>query len=725
MHIRKISLTAFILSFSLIQAASQSKINAVKFDTAPIIDGIISEEIWMKSSPVTSFIQREPQNGQAFTQKTEAYFGFDQHNLYIAFRCYGDPENITANELARDVSLGNDDRIQIILDTYMDKRNGYWFQVGPRGSIGDAIVSENGAAFNKAWDGLWTGKAQIHSEGWDCEMAIPFKTLGFAKDTDQWGVKLIRHYMKNQEIGYWPVANLNSHKFQVSDAGIMEGLEGISQGVGLDVVPYGLAGTDYTKEEGKVTPVANAGLEAYYNITSNLKAAITLNTDFAQTEVDDQEINLTRFRLFYPEKRDFFLDGANYFNFGITGERANAYSTRLIPFFSRRIGLDSTGNPIPVLYGGKLTGQAGKWNIGAMYMKDQRQDWQNSNFVVSRISRNFGDQSQVGMISTFGNSIKDTPNYLLGLDLRLGTSKFMGDKNMAFTLYGLKSSTQFADPDVENQGRELAFGAEFVYPNDLLYFRLGHMQIQENFVAGVGFVPRPGVRESYGEVKVGPRPERWGIMQIQVGTGIDHIAGFDNQLLTREWTASPFLVRFLTGDQVGWDMTSSYEYLSEAFSIYEDYVIPAGEYSFFWQKVSLHSAQRRKLWGTLDYRFGGFFNGTRNEIRLKAGYKVVVPVFVGGELIRNKVTFTEDDGFIAYIYRVNLNILFSPDITLYNFVQYDNQSNRMGWQSRFQWILKPGREIFLVWNSIASDPYERFQMEEANARLKVKFTIRF
>ncbi len=725
MHIRKIISSATILSLFLIQAAGQSKINAVKFDTAPIIDGIISEEIWMKAKPVTSFIQREPQNGEPFTQKTEAYFGFDQHHLYIAFRCYGDPDNITANELARDVSLGNDDRIQIILDTYMDQRNGYWFQVGPRGSIGDAIVSENGASFNKAWDGLWTGKAQIHSEGWDAELAIPFKTLGFAKDTDQWGVKLIRNYMKNQETGYWPVANLNSHRFQISDAGILEGLEGISQGVGLDIVPYGLAGTDYKKEDGKVTPMANAGLEAYYNITSNLKAAITLNTDFAQTEVDAQEINLTRFRLFYPEKRDFFLDGANYFNFGINGDHGNAYSTRLIPFFSRRIGLDSTGNPIPVLYGGKLTGQAGKWNIGAMYMKDQRQEWQNSNFVVSRISRNFGDQSQVGMISTYGNSVKDVPNYLLGMDLRLGTSKFRGDKNMAFTLYGLKSSTQFTDPDVKDQGRELAFGAEFIYPNDLLYFRLGHMQIQENFAAGVGFVPRPGVRESYGEVKVGPRPERWGIMQIQVGTGIDHITGFDNRLLTREWTATPFLVRFLTGDQVGWEMTSSYEYLSDPFSIYEDYVIPEGEYTFFWQKVSLHSAQRRKLWGTLDYRFGGFFNGNRNEIKLKAGYKVVVPLFVGGELIRNHVIFSEDEGFTAYIYRVNLNILFSPDITLYNFVQYDSQSTRMGWQSRFQWILKPGREIFLVWNSIATDPYERFQLEEANARLKVKFTIRF
>lgn len=724
MRIGKVIPTFIFLFILLLHVAGQETIRAVRFPAPPIIDGIISEEAWMNTEPVASFVQREPQNGQAFTQKTEVYFGRDDHNLYIAFRCFGNPDNITAKELARDVDLGNDDRVQVILDTYLDKRNAYWFQIGPRGSIGDAIVSENGAAFNKAWDGMWTGKARIHSEGWDAELAIPFKTLGFAKDSDQWGIKLIRYYMKNQEIGYWPVANLNSHKFQVSDAGTLEGMEEISQGLGLDIVPYGLAGTDYKEDDGHITPVANAGMEAYYNITSNLKAAITINTDFAQTEVDAQEINLTRFRLFYPEKRDFFLDGSNYFNFGINGASGNSYSTRLIPFFSRRIGLDSTGNPIPVLYGGKLTGQTGKWNLGAMYMKDRRDDWKNSNFVVTRISRNFGDQSQVGMISTYGNSINDIPNYLLGLDLRLGTSKFRGDKNMAFNLYGLKSSTQFTDPEIQNQGRQLAFGAEFVYPNDLLYLRLGHMQIQENFVAGIGFVPRPGVRESYGELLVGPRPERWGILQVQTGAGIDHITGFDNRLLTREWKITPLNIRFLSGDQVGWKMASSFEFLEEPFTIYEGHTIPEGEYRFFWQTLSLHSAQRRKLWGTMDYRFGSFYNGSRNELKLKSGYKVMVPLFVGGELIRNSVELSEG-GFTAYIYRVNLNILFSPDITLYNFVQYDSQSERMGWQSRFQWILKPGREIFLVWNSIVSDPYERFQMEDASARLKIKFTIRF
>ncbi len=723
----------FVLHWALfLTVFAQKTVQITRFDRPPEIDGRLQEEIWQSHQPLTGLIQREPLNGAPFSQETEVYFGYDDLHLYIGFRCFCNPGQITAKEMARDVSLGNDDRVQVILDTYLDGRNAFWFQVGPRGSIGDAIVSENGAAFNKAWDGLWQGRAHIHDKGWDAEMAIPFKTLGFKKDSPRWGLKIIRYFMQNEETGYWPVANLNAHKFQVSDAGFLEGLEGIHQGVGLDLVPYGLTGAQYRrsgKENGEGTgegtePVINAGLEAYYNITPNLKAALTFNTDFAQTEVDEQQINLTRFSLFYPEKRDFFLDGANYFNFGINGDHENPWNTRLIPFFSRRTGLDSTGSPIPVLYGGKVTGQAGRWNIGAMYMKDQRNGWRNSNFLVSRFSRNLGAQSQVGVITTFGNAREDFGNLLTGMDLRLGTSTFRGDKNLSLTLYGLKSWYGNGETGFREWEKEWAYGAEFVYPNDFLYLRTGHMGIQENFQAGLGFVPRTGIRQSYGEFLVGPRPSRRGVLQILGGMGMDHITSFEERLLTREWTVTPLEVRFLSGDQISYRWTSTFDLLESPFTIYEGHVIGEGSYGFTWHLVSLQSARRRRIWGMLDLRTGGFFEGSRNEIKLKAGTQVAVPLFIGGEWIRNDVEL-ESGGFIAYLYRLNLNILFSPDITLYNYIQYDSQSGEMGWQSRFQWILQPGREVFLVWNSLARDPYDRFRLEEAGARLKVKFTIRF
>lgn len=703
---------------------AQKVIQIKAFDIPPQIDGLLMEEIWRTAQPVSDFIQREPNTGQPFSERTAVYVGYDKDYLYIGFRCWGNPDMITAKELARDVSLAYDDRVQVILDTYLDKRNAYWFQVGPRGSIGDAIVSENGAAFNKAWDGLWTGKARIHERGWDAELAIPFKTLNFRKGQDTWGIKFIRHLMRNEEFGYWPEANLDSHNFQVSDAGLLTGIGEISHGLGLDLVPYGLTGADYKHENGETKPVLNAGFDAYYRITSNLKAALTVNTDFAQTEVDEQQINLTRFDLFYPEKRDFFLDGANYFNFGINGDRENHWNDRMIPFFSRRIGLDSAGNPIPLLYGGKVSGQAGKWNIGAMYMKDDRNGWKHSHFVVSRMTRNFGDQSQAGFITTYGNALYDTSNYVLGFDVKLGTSRFRGNKNAALILYGLKSNTGMHDPAWRDRKRELAFGAEFVYPNDFLFIRLGHMQIQENFVAGIGFVPRPGVRNTYGWFNIGPRPEKWGIMQILSGIGGEYITDFNNALLTSEIYAIPLDVRFLSGDRFEYAIVPTFEKLDADFNIYDDYIIPTGNHRFLWQEVTFTSAQRRILWGGLGYRFGGFFNGTRHELNLKGGYKVMVPLFIGGELIRSDVNLPEG-GFIATIYRLNLNVLFNPDITLYSFIQYDSESGKMGWQSRFQWIIEPGKEIFLVWNSIASDPYDRFRMQEASARLKVKYTIRF
>lgn len=710
--------------FSVQRASGQDIARAYAFSTPPKIDGRLDEKDWDNATPVTQFYQREPSPGAAATVQTEVMFGFDEGHLYLAFRCYSDPDDITAKEMARDVDLSNDDRVQVILDTYMDRRNAYWFQIGPRGSIGDAIISENGAAFNKAWDGLWTGKAMITDKGWQAELALPFKTLNFDPDQTTWGLKLIRYQKSREETIYWPVANINTHKFQVSDAGMLTGLEDISQGLGLDLVPYGLGGFDYSEGQPGIKRVLDAGFEAYYNISPGLKAAVSVNTDFAQTEVDQQEINLTRFSLFYPEKRDFFLDGANYFNFGINGDRDNQWNTRLIPFFSRRIGLDQQGNPIPVQYGGKVTGQAGKWNIGAMYMKDQRNGWENGHFAVTRLSRNIGEQSQAGFISTYGNALYDTSNFVIGFDMKLATSTFRGDKNLSFNMYGLKSVTNNMMTRSASPDRDLSFGAELVYPNDILSFRLGHMQIQENFVAGIGFVPRPGVRQSYGDITLGYRPEKWGILQALTGGGMDHITDFSNTLLTREWYIMPLRLRFMSGDEFKYRFTSSYEYLANPFNLYVNHTVTAGTYHFFWQTVSFQSAQKRRIWGSADYRFGQFFGGTRNEIRFKAGYQVMVPLFIAAEMIRNDITL-EESSFVANIYRVNLNILFSPDITLYSFIQYDSQSNKMGWQSRFQWILKPGREIFLVWNSIARDPFERYQLEEAGARFKVKYTVRF
>ncbi len=696
---------------------SQPSIQVVYTGIPPVIDGWIREDSWIGAVVVDDFYQREPRNGEPVSQKTEFLFLCDRNNLYIAIRCAAEPGTITAKELARDVSLGDDDRVQVILDTYLDGRNGYWFQIGPRGSIGDALISQNGKDFNKSWDGLWNGKARITPEGWTAEMIIPFKTLAFRKGQDMWGLKLIRHIKKRSESSYWPATSLNADRFQVSDAGRITGLANITQGIGLDLIPYITAGV-LKEVDGDPDPLIDAGLDVFYQITPSLKAALTVNTDFAQTEVDLKQINLTRFSLFFPEKRDFFLDGANYFSFGITGDVEDPKNTSLIPYFSRRIGLDPDGNPVAIRYGGKFTGQVGKWNLGLLHVRDDN-PWDNPGYSVGRVTRNFGKQSSIGIIGTYGNALSEDDNGLAGFDLRLASAEIRQNRNLVFSLYALKSFTKGMS------GNDVSLGTEINYPNDFINFRLGYYQIGEDFIAGLGFVPRNDIRDYYGSFRIGPRPKESVILQVKSGISYSLITGLEsNNLQSAHIDLRYCEVSFLSGDAAILSSQFQFESLQEEFTIFDDYVIPADEYDFWSHSVSLVSAKRRNLWASTLVSHGGFYSGSRTNWNVQLGYKIVVPVYAGIESDLNFVNLPEGS-FETQIYRFNLNLLFNPNVSLYSFVQFDNQSGTMGWQSRFQWIIKPGREVFFTWNSPVMDPLERFRMESYEARVKVNYTIRF
>jgi hypothetical protein len=712
----------FLLSISIFLIGSynlfaQPEIRAVFTATPPTIDGSLNDDEWKEASIINELFQREPNPGKPVSEKTEFYFLYDQNNIYIGIRCFDDPEGITAKELARDVSLGDDDRVQIILDTYLDGRSGYWFQIGPRGSIGDALVNENGKDFNKSWDGLWDGKAKITTEGWDGELIIPFKTLGFKKGNSTWGLKLIRYIKRKSEASYWPETSLNANKFQISDAGRITGITDITQGIGLDIIPYLTSGIS-KKQNADPKGVLDGGLDAFYHITPSLKAALTINTDFAQTEVDEKQINLTRFSLFFPEKRDFFLDGANYFTFGINGDSENPQSTQMIPFFSRRIGLDAGGNPVPIKYGGKFTGKIGNWNLGALHIKDDNQ-WDNPGYSVGRLSRNLGKQSSIGLIGTNGNAFSDLKNTLAGIDLRLASSLIAGNKNIAFNLYGLKSFTHGLT------GNDISFGTEISYPNDLLNFRLGYMQIGEDFTPGLGFIPRRNIRNFYGGLGVGPRPKNSPVMQVKSGIKYAFISDLkDGGLLTSQMDFNISDIIFLSGDIVSLSAQYQHELLTNDFHIFENFIIPADKYTFWRKAVSLTSAKRRNLWAGTKIGMGSFYSGKRTDWLLQAGYKVIVPIYVGMESDRKWVNLP-DGSFVTQIYRINLNFLFSPNLSWYNFAQYENKTETIGWQSRLQWIIKPGKEIFLTFNSPLIDPLERFKAEVYEARVKAKYTIRF
>jgi hypothetical protein len=715
--LKKFICTLIVIFMGNCLVYSQPVIKAIRVETPPVIDGHVIESVWNKAFVVDEFYQREPNEGAPVSKKTEFLVCYDDHNIYFAVKCWDNPDDITAKEMARDVSLGNDDRIQIILDTYLDRRNGYWFQIGPRGSIGDALISENGAAFNKEWDGLWTGKATIKDYGWEAEIAIPFKTLGFDESNTQWGIKFIRHIVKNIESSYWPEANLNTHRFQVSDAGILDGIENITQGIGLDISPYLLTGIDSRRDE-QGNLKLNGGVDLFYQITPSLRSSLTINTDFAETEVDDRQINLTRFSLHFPEKRNFFLNGANYFQFGIEGDDASPVSRRIIPFFSRRMGLDENGIPIPINLGTKLTGQYNRWNIGMLHIND-RHESENRNFSVMRVSHNIGKQSSVGLIGTYGNALGESSNLLGGIDMKLSTSTFQRNKNAAILLFGLKSNTE----NLTNHNE--AWGGQFSFPNDFINARLGHHRIGKNFVAGMGFIPRTNIKETYGEFEVGPRPNKWGIMQIQSGGTFNHIINLENgNSETSLYRFKPLGIRFLSGEEISYYLINQYENLLFDFNIFRQIIIPKNDYSWWRHEFNLKTKGARNVWGETTYGLGNFFSGTREDIIIKANWKVAVPFFLGGTFHQNHIQLPQGK-FTATIYQANANILMSPDITLYNFFQYDNASQKMGWQSRFRWILVPGNEIILVWNSLFLRDDGPFIMNDNALRIKLKYNIRF
>jgi hypothetical protein len=715
--IRYIFVISVLFTVTLADIYPQAGARAVFTELPPVIDGNTSDSIWARAEIISDFYQREPKFGDPVSERTEFRFMYTRSSLFIAVKCFDDPRGITAKEMLRDAVLTEDDRCNIIMDTYLDGRNGYWFQIGPRGSMGDALISENGKNFNKAWDGLWTAKARIVSDGWEAELDIPFKTIGYKKGQETWGLKVIRHIKRKAESSYWPATSLNANVVQISDAGRLTGITNISQGFGLDLVPFVSGITGRQPDKGSKQWV-EGGFDAFYHITSSLKVSVTANTDFAQTEVDERQINLTRFNLFFPEKRDFFLDGASYFNFGINGEDGNPQSTQLIPFFSRRIGLDTAGNPISIRYGGKFTGKTDKWNFGFLHIKDNN-IYDNPGYSAGRITRNIGKLSSIGIIGTSGNAFSDERNSLAGFDLRLVNSEIGGNKNLIFNLYGIKSFTE------NLKGNDISFGSELSFPNDLFNFRIGYLQIGESFFSGLGFVPRKNIRDFYGGIGTGPRPKNSAVLQIK--SGIDYTLISNLEAGGMESAQVDFKlseITFLSGDIILLTSQFQAENLHNDFKIFGDNIITPDEYHFWRNAFQLTSAKRRKIWGSTKIIMGSFYSGRRTDWLIQSGCKISVPVFLGFESDRRWVSLPAGD-FVAQIYRVNLNIHINPDISLYNFAQYENQTETIGLQSRFQWIIKPGKEIFLTFNSPMIDPMERFKAETFEARMKVKYTIRF
>ncbi len=408
------------------------------------IDGSLDEEAWRTAPPIGEFTQRQPDTGKPPTERTEVILLHDSNNLYIGVMCYdSDPRRVLGSQMARDASLNSDDRIEIVLDTFRDQRNAFYFATNPAGALVDGLVFANGQSANE-WDATWIVRTKRTDRGWSAEFAIPFKSLSFPSTRSVWGFNISRTVQRKLEETRWASARLDLQFLQVSEAGQITNLQGLTQGIGLDVRPFLGGRWLYLDQEKRGTTSAKPGLDLFYNFTPSLKLTTTVNTDFGETEVDARQINLSRFSVLFPEKRSFFLEDAGVFSFASTGPPVPggipATGADIYPFFSRQVGLLG-GEEVPIDVGVKLTGKTGRTDIGVLDVRTRKISAVSAkNLAIGRVRANMLQQSYVGAIVTNGNPASPADSSTAGVDVRLATSDFLSkSRNFVLIAEGLRS----------------------------------------------------------------------------------------------------------------------------------------------------------------------------------------------------------------------------------------------------------------------------------------------
>lgn len=686
------------------------------------LDGTLDEPAWTAAPPIGQLVQREPRPGVPATEATVVKLLYTRHTLYIGVICFdSEPHRIIGTQMARDADLSADDRIEILIDTFHDRRNAFYFATNPLGALVDALITENGQ-LNKEWDAIWDVRVRRLSDGWSAEFAIPFKSLSFRRGQSVWGFNVSRTIKRKLEEDRWAAPRLDVRFFQVSEAGDIvfqetpaDGAPQMEQGRGLDIRPFITGRWFHTNPSGHTATTAKGGVDIFYNLTPNLKLTTTLNTDFAETEVDARQINLTRFPLFFPEKRAFFLENAGVFTF-------SNIRRDIIPFFSRRIGL-LRGQEVPIMAGTKLTGKVGRYDVGALLVRTRETNLvEAKNFVVARVKRNIFKQSYVGGLLTSGDPAHPTTSRTYGTDVRLATSNFLGRaRNFEVTAYWLKTSTEgLAD-------RDQSFGFGVAYPNDLWSVRLSWRQIDEHFRPALGFVPRTNVRKLFLGLDFSPRPKRF-LHLRQMFHQLRYIRYTrldDDRVETWRLFTAPINWQFNSGDRMEFNYVPTFERLVEPFEISPGVILAPGQYRFTRWRVEVGTASKRPWQVKGTWWFGGFWSGRSDQIETTFRYKMAPHLQLSAETNQTFARLPEGR-FVARIFSLRADYSVSPFLTFFNLVQFDNASRNLGWQSRVRWILQPGNELFIVFNQgWVQDERGGFRFRTTDSKLAVKFQYTF
>ena len=698
-----------------------------------VVDGRLDEAAWRRAVPATDFVQQEPRNGEPPTERTEVRIVYTEKALYIGATCFDDePDRLLRFQRRRDEFSSSDDRFQWVLDPFLTGQNGYFFETNPSGLMGDSLMSPTGN--NRQWDGIWTLRVERSEIGWTVEVEIPFSTLAFDPKGTTWGINFQRTVRRKNEDSLWSGWARNQGLARLSNTGLLQGLNRVSQGLGLELRPYGLTTSDASPGTGQPSAhnEGKVGLDMFYSLTTGLRANLTLNTDFAQTEVDQRLVNLTQFQLFFPEKRTFFLEGANLFDFGSVSSVGNAFSggfnkpsdNSLIPFFSRRIGLDAMGNPQKIDYGVKLMGQVGRQDVGVLQVHTGTADnVPGEDFSVVRVKRRLLRQSFVGAMytrrdqTTNGATALDT----IGTDFRFATSRFRGSKNLSTVGFFLRNTNPL------DTGRSAAYGLRLDYPNDRWNGGAIYRAVQEHFDPSVGFLLRNGFQQFNPYFNFSPRPSnsRY-IRRMGFTVDADLKTGLNNDYISRTFSLTALNIDFHTQDTFSILVIPQTERLDRPFLLPAVTLPAGGEYTFVRYRVTGFTASRRVIAVTPTVEWGSYYSGTRQQVATDLTIRARPGVIVYLSSEWNRVSLAEGR-FETRLFRATPEFQFSQWLSVVNTVQYDSVSRGLGWQGRFRWILKPGNDVYFVYtqNWLDNPGIGGFSTVNRRAASKIIYTQRF
>ena len=683
-------------------------VRAVEINDGLLIDGRLDEDAYQTVEPFGNFIQTEPNAGAPATEKTEAWIFFDNTNLYIAARVWDKApmSQWVVNEMRRDsFNVLQNEGMGFIIDTFYDRRNGIIFNFNPIGGRMDGEVS-NERNYNGDWNPIWELGTGRFEGGWSWEAAIPFKSMRYRPGQSQvWGINLsrtIRHknesaYLTQLDPGLGPAAI-----FQVSQSASLVGLKVPPSGRPIEIKPYFIG--DFNSNRTTFPTMsndigANVGLDLVkYGITDNLTADFTINTDFAQVEADEQQINLTRFSLFFPEKREFFLENQGIFGFGGAGGRGPFRGSPDTPiiFYSRRIGLNQ-GLEVPIVAGGRMTGRIGKFNLGIINIQtgDKRSAAaQTTNFTIARIRRDLFRRSSIGAIVTNRSLMAGYPgsNQSYGVDATLAFYE-----NILINTYWVKTQTE------GTSGRDTSYKGEFRYNGDRYGISAEHLFVDEQFLPGVGFMRRGDLRKSFGLLRFSPRPRSLeAIRKMTWEASVDYITTASGLVETREYQGR-FQVEFESSDQFEISYTDTYDYLEKPFRISPNVTIPSIGHKLWNARTSFQFGQQRRLAGNLFTEHGAFYGGTKTAVGFGGGGPFSGRLELNRQLsFEPGISFNWVDlpqgSFATQLLTTRTTYTITTDMFVSALIQFNSSNNALSSNIRLRWEYQPGSELFIVYN---------------------------